>query len=146
VSVLFFAGEPEPEPAPNFTLVSLDGESVRLSDYRGRVVVLDFWASWCKPCTRTLPALHELLEGYADDVALLLVSLDRTEKASRDAMDVAGYPTDNVLWGSLDEAREVKKLFGVVGIPWTFLIDRDGLIQYAGLPTGLTAEKIDAVL
>jgi len=144
--VVLFAGEPEPQPAPNFTLVSLDGETVRLSDYRGRAVVVDFWASWCKPCTRTLPALHELLEGYGGEVELLLVSLDKSEKASRDAMEAAGYSTGNVLWGSLAEAREVKSLFGVVGIPWTFLIDGDGLIRYAGLPSGLTADVIDLAL
>jgi len=126
--------------------VNLDGETVRLSDFRGRVVVVDFWASWCKPCTKTLPALHDLLDSYAGDVDLLLVSLDKSDKASRTAMEDAGYGTNNVLWGSLEEARAVRDLFGVVGIPRTFLIDQEGFIRFEGYPTSLTASVIDGVL
>jgi len=140
------SGPTGPELAPDFTLLSLDGELVSLSAYQGRVVVLDFWASWCKPCTRTLPAVHELISQFEGEVDLLLVSLDKSEKASRSALEEAGYETGNVLWGSLEEARAVKNLFGVVGIPRTFLIDREGFIRYDGYPTGLTLEDIAEAL
>ena len=62
------------------------------------------------------------------------------------ALEEAGYETGNVLWGSLEEARAVKNLFGVVGIPRTFLIDREGFIRYDGYPTGLTLEDIAEAL
>jgi hypothetical protein len=73
-----------------------------------------------------------------EDVVLLLVSLDRTAKRARDYLVENGYSTDNVLWESLDASREVKDLFGVVGIPRTFIIDRDGFIQHTGHPGELT--------
>ncbi len=148
VSVAFLGGvDEEPAPAPEFTLRSLDGVDVSLSDYRGRVVLLDFWATWCKPCTTTFPELHALQQDYADrGVVLLVVSLDRSEQRARDYFTENGYETDNVLWGSLEEARAVKALYGVGGIPRTFLIDRTGYIRYSGYPTRLTPEEIEAWL
>ncbi|MGB2983044.1 MAG: TlpA disulfide reductase family protein [Candidatus Bipolaricaulia bacterium] len=140
-------GETEPRPAPDFSLVSLDGEIVSLSDHEGRVVLLDFWATWCRPCTRTFPALHGLQQRFADQgVDLLVVSLDRSAEVAREHLVEAGFPTFNVLWGSLAEARAVRGIYGVVGIPHTFLIDRDGLIQFSGYPLSLTAEKLLEVL
>jgi len=137
-------GERPPELAPAFSLVSLDGEVVSLSDYLGRVVLLDFWASWCKPCRTTFPAVHALAEEYADrGVVLLVVSLDASEENSRDHLLVEGFPTHNVLWGSLEEARAVRNLYGVVGIPRTFVIDRDGLIRFDGYPRNLTGADVE---
>jgi len=134
----------EPELAEDFSLLNLDEETVSLSDFRGRVVVLDFWASWCGPCTKTFPSLHELHERFADrGVDLLVVSLDKTGEDSREFFIDGGFPIDNVLWGSLTEARAIQRLYGVVGIPRTFLIDRDGLIRFDGYPRNLTAEKIE---
>ena len=134
----------EPRPAPGFSLVSLEGETVHLSDYAGRVVILDFWASWCQPCTRTFPALHELYEEFSDrGVDLLVVSLDRREEAARSYLTENGYPTGNVLWGSLAEARAIKELFDVGGIPRTFLIDREGIIRFSGYPLRLDAEMLE---
>ena len=133
-----------PEIAPEFTLPNLDGIDVSLAEYRGSVVILDFWATWCKPCTKTFPELHALQEEYADrDVVLLVVSLDKSAQRARDHLIENGYATDNILWGSLEEARAVKELYGVGGIPRTFLIDRAGYIRYSGYPTRLTREEIE---
>ncbi|MFC2077545.1 peroxiredoxin family protein [Candidatus Bipolaricaulota bacterium] len=141
---LLSPGRSEPALAPGFSLVSLDGDVVSLSDYRGQVVVLDFWASWCQPCTKTFPKLHELHGQYADrGVVLLVVSLDRSEEASREHLAENGFPTENVLWGSLAEARAVKDLYGVRGIPRTFLIDREGYIRFSGYPSRVDAEKLE---
>jgi thiol-disulfide isomerase/thioredoxin len=143
-SGLFGFGERPPEVAPGFSLLSLDGEVVSLFDYRGQVVLLDFWASWCKPCRTTFPAVHSLAEAYAGQgLKLLVISLDASEEDSRELLLEEGFPTDNVLWGSLDEARAVKALYGVGGIPRTFLIDRQGLIRFDGYPRNLTAETIE---
>ena len=139
--------EEAPRLAPAFSLVSLDGETVRLADYAGQVVILDFWASWCRPCTRTFPALHEVSEAYAErGVELLVVSLDRKEAAAFEYLTENGFPTENVLWGSLAEARAIKELYGVRGIPRTFLIDRNGLIRFSGYPLRVDAELIEPFL
>ena len=145
VAALLLGGaDTEPRPAPDFTLQNLDGDAVSLAEYRGDVVILDFWATWCKPCTKTFPELHALQQEYADrGVALLVVSLDRNEERARDHLVENGFATDNVLWGSLEEARAVKELYGVVGIPRTFLIDRTGYIRYSGYPTRLTSEELE---
>ena len=71
-------------------------------------------------------------------VVLLLVSLDKAAHRAHNYLVENGYSTDNVLWESLDAAREVKNLFGVVGIPRTFIIDREGFIRRTGHPADLT--------
>ena len=138
-TLLFPGGEKAPEKAPDFSLQSLDGETVTLSELRGSVVVVDFWATWCSPCLKSLPNLHAVVDRHQDrGVVLLLVSLDRTAKRSRDYLVANGYTTGNVLWESLAASRAIKDLFGVVGIPRTLIIDRDGYIQYSGYPSKLT--------
>jgi len=133
-----------PREAPDFTLENLDGDSVTLSSLLGDVVVLDFWATWCKPCIKTFPSLHELVDSYeAEDVTLLVVSIDRLEWRARDYLVENGFPTDNVLWSSMEESREVKALYGVIGIPHTFIIDREGTIRFSGHPARLTGEDIE---
>ena len=139
VTLLLTGGDREPEMAPDFTLMNLDGDFITLSDLRGNVVVIDFWATWCSPCLKSFPNLHEVVERNKDQgVVLLLVSLDKTAKRARDYLVENGYATDNVLWESLEASREVKGLFGVVGIPRTFIIDREGFIQHTGHPGELS--------
>ncbi len=145
VAAVFMGGaHTGPRLAPEFTLRNLDGVDVSLAEHRGNVVILDFWATWCKPCTKTFPELHALQQEYADrGVVLLVVSLDKSAERARDHLVENGFPTDNVLWGSLVEARAVKELYGVGGIPRTFLIDRAGYIRYSGYPTRLTPEELE---
>jgi peroxiredoxin len=132
-----------PVEAPDFSLESLSGEIVTLSSLRGKVVVLDFWASWCRPCTRTLPALDELVNRTAErDVVLLAISLDRTEAAVREYATEQGLLASSVLYGSLEKAREVKGLYGVVAIPRTFVIDREGIVRYSGSPSGVSEDLL----
>jgi len=134
----------EVDLAPLFTLRSLDGDDVSLVNYRGSVVILDFWASWCGPCKKTLPELQALGEIYADcGVLLLIVSFDKSEEIACDYLIENGFATANVLWGSLDEARAVKDLFGIVSITHTFVIDRAGYIRYSGHPASLTPDEIE---
>ncbi|HHK67211.1 MAG TPA: TlpA family protein disulfide reductase [Candidatus Acetothermia bacterium] len=145
--LVLFQGERPLEPAPDFSLLNLNGDVVVLSSFRGSVVILDFWASWCRPCKETFPAVHALHERYADrGVVLLVVSLDSSVEEIRRWMKENGYPSGEVLWGSLPEARAVKGLYGVVGIPHTFLIDREGYIRFDGHPRNLMAENMEELL
>ncbi len=137
------SGPPTVLLAPDFALAALDGSEISLAALRGKIVLLDFWASWCKPCTRTLPDLHALAEELAPQgVVLLAVSIDRSEDAARDYALEHGLALANMLYGTLEDARAVKALYGVVGIPHTFVIDRDGWIRYSGWPTGVTADTV----
>lgn len=138
-TLVFSGGENLPEMAPDFSLESLDGKTVTLSELRGSVVVIDFWATWCRPCLTTFPQLHAMVDRYQDrGVVLLVVSLDRTAERARDYLVEHSYSTEAVLWESLDAARGVRDLFDVVGIPRTFILDRDGFIRYSGHPGRLT--------
>lgn len=116
------------KPAPDFELERPDGETVQLSDYRGKVVLIDFWASWCGPCVRALPELMEIKKGFADrDLQVVGVSLDRSREkyeqfVRRHGMD---FPQnfDGKQWNN-----EVARLYGVRSIPRTVLLDREGRI------------------
>ncbi len=120
------SAKPRGNPAPNFTLAELEGRTVRLSDYRGDVVLLDFWATWCGPCRMSIPHLIELQNEYADDgFTVLGVSLDR---AGRDVVsrfvEKAGINYPVVMGtGAVQEAYG-----GIRSIPTAFLIDRDGYV------------------
>ncbi|HDS29009.1 MAG TPA: TlpA family protein disulfide reductase [Candidatus Acetothermia bacterium] len=133
----------QPTPAMEFALENLDGDIVRLSDFQGEVVVIDFWATWCAPCLTSFPSLHALLEPYfGEGVRLLLICLDRSADPAREYLADQGFPTQDALWGSLHEARAVQELYSVVGIPWTIVIDRDGLIRYSGHPLHLSEDDL----
>lgn len=118
--------------APDFALPALDGQEVRLSDYRGKIVILDFWTTWCKPCKLELPHFIELYEEFGkEDLEIIGVSLDRT--GSRELAAFVRYwkiPYIIVL-GNNDV---VQSYGGIRGIPTTFVIDREGNIfrKYVG--------------
>lgn len=142
--VLFGEEDCGPELAPEFVLPNLDGTEVSLAEYLGSVIILDFWASWCDPCNRALPDIHTLQEAYAEQgVVLLLLCFDKSEEKARDYLLESGYATENVLWGSLNDARSVRDLFGVEAVTHTFVIDRNGYIRYSGHPSKLTAAVLE---
>jgi peroxiredoxin len=110
---------------PAFTLPDLDGVQVSLSDYEGKVVVLDLWATWCPPCRQEIPFLVQLYEEFKDQGLVVVgVGLDQggagTLKPFVDENGVT-YP---ILVGD----RDVQGAYGVTGIPTTFVIGRDGRI------------------
>lgn len=113
--------------APDFVLKSMSGDNLRLSEYRGEVVLLNFWATWCGPCRQEMALLDEMYNRYKKvGFAMLGVNLD---KDIGDAADVAlahniSYP---VLF---DTKREVSRLYGVDDMPVTVLIDRTGVVRY----------------
>jgi len=133
--------------APGFTLPDLEGASVSLSDFDGEVVLLDFWASWCAPCRVSMPSLERFRERYAARGMILVgVSLDYSEDDAIGYIESKGYAEMVALYGSFSQAHRVSQLYGAIGIPRTFLIDRQGVIRYAGHPARLTADLIESWL
>lgn len=113
-------------PAPDFVLKSVSGENIRLSEYRGQVVVLSFWANWCGDCRAQLAGLDEMYELYRDaGFEIISVSMDRDIDDAREVSGALGvsYP---VLF---DAGREVSQLYDISSMPIIVLIDREGVVR-----------------
>jgi peroxiredoxin len=113
--------------APDFTLRTADGSNLRLAEQRGRVVLVNFWATWCAPCRQEMPLLNQLYQKYqGSGFTLLGINIDAD---SRNAVSVA-----NKLGVSfpvlLDGEKNVSKLYDLSSMPSTLLIDRDGKVRY----------------
>lgn len=113
------------EPSADFTLPSADGSGVRLTDFRGKVVYLDFWASWCGPCRHTLPWMNSLQKKYGDrGFEVIAVNIDKdAAKAKQMLHDIT--PQFLVLY---DGSGEVAKKYSLPTMPSSFLIDQQGKI------------------
>jgi thiol-disulfide isomerase/thioredoxin len=114
------------EKAPDFELSTLDGEIIKLSDYVGKIVLLDFWATWCGPCRMAIPELVELQNEYEDDLVIIGISLDQpyTQQNLEPFIESYGinYP---IVLGNI----EVVEAYGNIrGIPTSFVINREGEI------------------
>jgi len=113
--------------APDFALKSDSGRNVRLSELRGQVVLVNFWASWCNPCRQELPLLNKIFMQYrAAGFTLLAVSVDDNRKNAEGMLKQLAlkFPT------LFDGNKNVAKLYGVDTMPATLLIDRDGRVRY----------------
>jgi len=120
------------KPAPAFTLQDLNGKNVSLADLRGKVVVLDFWATWCPPCVKEIPHFIELYEQYKDKgLAILGISLDREGVGVVEAF-VQKYQIKYPIM--MTDGKVDKAFGGIPSIPTTFLIDSAGNIskKYVG--------------
>jgi len=112
--------------APDFVLKSVAGENLRLSEYRGEVVMLTFWANWCGDCRAQLERLGDMQTRYQDaGVELLAVSLDQSPKQAQNAA-AALHATYPVLH---DAGGEVGRLYDVTKVPVMVLIDRGGVVR-----------------
>lgn len=130
-----FAGSPKVgEKAPEFTATALDGSTVDLAKLQGKVVLLDFWASWCGPCIAEMPTFVEIQKKYGsrDDFILIGVSLDFTEEDVKKAIEKHGIQWVQLFDGKGWEA-EVGLKYGVMSIPRTFVIDKKGNVAADGL-------------
>lgn len=120
------------QPAPNFQLASLDGGEVRLSSYRGRVVFLNFWATWCEPCKRELPAFQQFTADHAEDgkAVILAVNVNETPEQINTYFTEQSISGLNVL---LDQTLDVYNAYSINVMPTTFVIDPAGVVRYKHL-------------
>jgi len=115
--------------APGYAAVSLTGDSVSLAGLRGRVVLLNVWATWCGPCREEIPALQKLYQAHASlGLELVGVSVDAKTDAGAVRDFVREYGMTYPVW--LDPEERVTNTFRTVGVPSTFLIGRDGKILW----------------
>ena len=114
-------------PAPDFTLKSRNGENIKLSELRGEVVMINFWASWCAPCRKEMPLLEVIYKKYSD-LGFTLLAVNVEEDSSKANNLLRDFPvTFPVLY---DNTNKVTKLYKVVAMPSTVIIDRDGNFRY----------------
>ncbi len=117
----------EGQTAPDFALKSSTGENLRLSEYRGDVVMINFWATWCGPCRQEMPLLDELYNRYQRvGFNLLGVNIDDDSSRAMQMADELGIDFP-VLF---DASKEVSRLYRVDAMPVTVLVDREGTVRY----------------
>lgn len=122
------ASETEPPKAPDFVALDAEGNEVKLSDYFGKPIVLNFWASWCGPCTSEMPAFQSAFEEYGQDVQFMMVNLTdgtyETKQSAEAFIQQKGY-TFPIFF---DPYYGAVQAYGVSTIPATFFIDAEGHI------------------
>ena len=131
-------------PAPDFALKSSTGANLRLSEYRGDVVMINFWATWCGPCRQEMPLLNELYVRYERvGFSLLGVNIDDDSRRAMDMITELGvnFP---VLF---DSRKEVSKLYQVDAMPVTVIVDREGNVRHVhnGYKPGYEQKYLDEI-
>ncbi len=116
----------EGNPAPEFALKDLSGRELKLADLRGKVVLLNFWATWCPPCREEIPSMMQLNQAMAGKrFQMVAVSID---EGGKDAVEAYFKQSGNVLPALLDTNQAVAKRYGLTGVQETFVIDTKGVI------------------
>jgi peroxiredoxin len=132
--------------APDFTLTDIDGKKLALSDYRGKVVLLDFWATWCTPCRAEIPHFVEMQQKYGPQgFQIIGISMDDDAKPVREFAKEykMNYPI------AVGDDKLAESFGGVLGLPVNFIIDRDGRIvkKFLGATEVSTFDKeVEALL
>ena len=115
--------------APDFTLTTLDGKEVKLSDLKGKKVVLNFWATWCPPCKAEMPHMQNFYEDYSQDenVEILAINLTNGDKVESVQNFVQDYGLTFPI--PMDEEGKVNEIYQAITIPTSYMIDTKGRIQ-----------------
>ena len=118
--------------AKNFTLPDLDGKPLRLSDYRGKVVLVNFWATWCPPCRREMPSMERLSQRLKDQpfVILAINQQEDPEQVFVFTGQLEPSPTFPILF---DRDSKVAHAWGVLGLPASFIVDKQGRVVYRAM-------------
>jgi cytochrome c biogenesis protein CcmG/thiol:disulfide interchange protein DsbE len=132
------------ERAPEFTLTSFDGQTYNLADLRGKVVVLNMWASWCKPCEQEAADLEAAWRHYQPrgDVVFLGVAWTDTDKKSLEYLEKFDITYPN----GPDLGTRIAQAYRITGVPETYIIDRAGVLSYVKFSPFLSVDEIIGVI
>jgi thiol-disulfide isomerase/thioredoxin len=133
--------------APVFTIKDLSGTDISLEKLMGKVIVIDFWATWCGPCKASFPGMQKAVDKYKDDPNVAFLFIDTWENGEEKEKNAAKFIQEKgysfqVL---MDNDNQVVSKFGVSGIPTKYIVDKKGIIRfksigYSGSPDGLVEE------
>ncbi len=133
------------QPAPDFEIPDVNGTMVRLSDFKGRYVLIDFWASWCSPCRIANPTLVKTYNAYESrDFTVIGISVDKDREQWLKAIEADGLTWTNL--SNLTGWDEVSDVYGVKAIPQNFLLDPNGKIIDKNIEPDVMIEKLDDIL
>ena len=122
--------------APNFKLRNLNGKEVSLDQFRGKIVLLDFWATWCVPCRMAMPMMEALQKEFPKSVKLLAINVEEPASVVRDYVREQDIDTEVLL----DEDGAVGSAYGLAGIPLQVLIDKEGNLRR--VQTGVGSDTV----
>ena len=130
-------------PAPEIVLKDLQGRDVKLSDLRGKVVLVNFWATWCKPCKEEMPAMQASYDKLRDK-GFVVLAVNELEDTARVAEHIRthGHTFEVVM----DHNNQVANMYGVVGLPASFLIDPQGIVRERISGSLLTESHIEEMV
>lgn len=113
-------------PAPDFELNDIAGKTFRLRDLRGKIVIINFWATWCEPCKFEMPVFEELFSKPQNQVQILAVNFDEPRPKVQEFVEEfqLSFPV------LLDPGGAVQKLYRVLGYPTTFILNEEGIVRY----------------
>lgn len=117
------------QPAPNVTLVDLNDNTFSLADFQGKVVVLNFWATWCPPCVEEMPALQAFYDDHADDDLVIILVTDPLDGQDRATIDQFVADLGLTLPIGLSDYGQLQISFGVQMLPTTYFIDTNGIVR-----------------
>lgn len=130
------------EPAPDFTLETLSGKEVSLSDYKGKIVMINFWATWCKYCDKEMPDMQKLYnKNKDDDFVVLAINVGESKKTAEKYINEEGYNFPVLL----DNEGEIANTYLVSGLPTSYYIDKEGNL-IGGVPGMMTYPQMNQVL
>lgn len=126
--------------APDFTLKNLEGEEVSLSDYRGKIVLINFWATWCKFCDIEMPDL-DALDKENDDVVVLAVDVNEEASKVKTYIEKGGYEFEV----ALDSDGAISRQYLVSAFPTTYAVDKEGILM-GGVPGMMTKPQMEQIV
>ena len=132
---------------PDYTLDTVDGQPLSADDWDGKVVLVDFWASWCVPCRKEMPEFNRLRAEYADQgFEVVGIAADELEKVQKFLSAVS--VTFPIVYGEVDAVMEISERYGndYGGLPFSAFIDREGNVRYTQRPGLVTFEDAEAIL